>query len=91
MRIIPAEYMRHAHHWLILHGRYVCKARKPECPRCVIADICKAAEKTNDDPGAAGRTAAAARDGGRSGSVAEAARHHGGEDEDQREEGDLAP
>ena len=50
VRIIPPEYMRHAHHWLILHGRYVCKARKPECERCVIADICKAAEKTNSIP-----------------------------------------
>ena len=50
IRIIPPEYMRHAHHWLILHGRYVCKARKPECERCVIADICKAAEKTNSIP-----------------------------------------
>ncbi len=50
VRIIPPEYMRHAHHWLILHGRYVCKARKPECGRCVIADICKAAEKTNSIP-----------------------------------------
>jgi endonuclease-3 len=37
---IPEEYMRHAHHWLILHGRYVCKARKPECERCIIADLC---------------------------------------------------
>ncbi|HWK14061.1 MAG TPA: endonuclease III [Rhizobiaceae bacterium] len=50
VRIIPDEYMRHAHHWLILHGRYVCKARKPDCPACVIADICKAAEKTTDIP-----------------------------------------
>jgi endonuclease-3 len=50
VRIIPAEYMRHAHHWLILHGRYVCKARKPECPLCVIADLCKAAEKTTSIP-----------------------------------------
>ncbi|RWP69175.1 endonuclease III [Mesorhizobium sp.] len=50
LRIIPDEYMRHAHHWLILHGRYVCKARKPDCPVCVIADICKADEKTNDVP-----------------------------------------
>ncbi|TIQ99889.1 MAG: endonuclease III [Mesorhizobium sp.] len=50
LRIIPDEYMRHAHHWLILHGRYVCKARKPDCPICVIADICKAEEKTNDIP-----------------------------------------
>jgi endonuclease-3 len=50
IRIIPDEYMRHAHHWLILHGRYVCKARKPDCPLCVIADICKAAEKTTSIP-----------------------------------------
>ncbi|MHB2266713.1 endonuclease III [Aliihoeflea sp. PC F10.4] len=50
VRVIPDEYMRHAHHWLILHGRYVCKARKPDCPACVIADICKSAEKTTDIP-----------------------------------------
>ncbi|WP_274630365.1 endonuclease III [Arvimicrobium flavum] len=50
VRIIPDEYLRHAHHWLILHGRYVCKARKPECQFCVIADICKAAVKTNEIP-----------------------------------------
>ncbi len=50
MKIIPAEYLYHAHHWLILHGRYVCKARKPECTACVIADICKAAEKTSELP-----------------------------------------
>lgn len=47
VRIIPDEYMRHAHHWLILHGRYVCKARKPECALCVIADLCKWPEKTS--------------------------------------------
>jgi endonuclease III len=50
MKIIPLDYLFHAHHWLILHGRYVCKARKPECAACVIADICKAAEKTNAIP-----------------------------------------
>ncbi len=50
VRIIPPEYMRHAHHWLILHGRYVCKARKPDCPRCVIADLCKSPEKTTSVP-----------------------------------------
>ncbi len=50
VRIIPEEFMRHAHHWLILHGRYVCKARKPDCPACVIADICKSAEKTTSIP-----------------------------------------
>ena len=50
MRIIPKPYLFHAHHWLILHGRYCCKARKPECERCVIADICKSPEKTCDVP-----------------------------------------
>ena len=50
MRIIPDDYLYRAHHWLILHGRYVCKARKPECERCVIADICKSPEKTCDIP-----------------------------------------
>ena len=50
VRVIPDEYMRHAHHWLILHGRYVCKARRPDCPICVIADLCKAAVKTTDIP-----------------------------------------
>ena len=50
LRIIPDEYLFHAHHWLILHGRYCCKARKPECERCVIADLCKSKEKTTDMP-----------------------------------------
>ncbi|KAB2657164.1 endonuclease III [Brucella tritici] len=50
VRVIPVEYMLHAHHWLILHGRYVCKARKPECEKCVIADICKYPAKTCDIP-----------------------------------------
>ena len=45
-RVIPAAFMRHAHHWLILHGRYVCKARKPACERCLIADLCASPEKT---------------------------------------------
>ena len=45
-RVVPREYRLHAHHWLILHGRYVCKARKPDCPRCLIADICRFPEKT---------------------------------------------
>lgn len=43
---IPAEFQRHAHHWLILHGRYVCKARKPECGACPISDLCLFEEKT---------------------------------------------
>jgi endonuclease-3 len=46
LRVIPAEFLRHAHHWLILHGRYICKARRPECPRCPIARWCEFAEKT---------------------------------------------
>ena len=45
-RIVPNSYKRNAHHWLILHGRYVCKARKPECWRCIIADICLYKPKT---------------------------------------------
>ncbi len=45
-RIVPAEFKRHAHHWLVLHGRYVCKARRPECERCIIADLCRSPEKT---------------------------------------------
>ncbi|MBI4725075.1 MAG: endonuclease III [Rhodomicrobium sp.] len=45
-RVTPPEYIHNAHHWLILHGRYVCKARKPECWRCLIADLCKFEPKT---------------------------------------------
>jgi endonuclease-3 len=45
-RVVPKDYLLHAHHWLILHGRYVCKARKPECPRCLIADLCLFEPKT---------------------------------------------
>jgi endonuclease-3 len=43
---VPANFKRHAHHWLILHGRYVCKARKPECWRCLISDLCLFPQKT---------------------------------------------
>jgi len=46
MRIVPPEHGVHAHHWLILHGRYVCKARKPECARCLIRDLCPFKDKT---------------------------------------------
>jgi len=45
-RVIPAQYKRHAHHWLILHGRYTCIARKPLCEKCIIADLCKWPGKT---------------------------------------------
>ncbi len=48
--VVPERYRLHAHHWLILHGRYVCKARKPLCERCVVADICRFAGKTSDTP-----------------------------------------
>jgi endonuclease-3 len=43
---VPEQYRLHAHHWLILHGRYVCKARKPDCPACVVRDICQFKGKT---------------------------------------------
>ena len=52
LRVIPRDYLYHAHHWLILHGRYCCKARKPDCEACVIADLCKAPDKTCDAPAA---------------------------------------
>jgi endonuclease III len=45
-KVVPAEFRQHAHHWLILHGRYVCKARRPDCPRCPISDICRFEPKT---------------------------------------------
>jgi len=45
-RLTPEEFRKDAHHWLILHGRYVCKARKPACPDCVIADLCEFRDKT---------------------------------------------
>lgn len=50
LRIIPKKYLAHAHHWLILHGRYTCKARRPECEHCIIADLCRSPEKTCDVP-----------------------------------------
>ena len=46
LRVVPPEYLRDAHHWLILHGRYVCRARTPACPACVIADLCEYRHKT---------------------------------------------
>ncbi len=45
MRTIPEEYMQHAHHWLVLHGRYICTARRPKCPACPIFDECRWPEK----------------------------------------------
>jgi len=46
-KVVPAEFKHDAHHWLILHGRYVCKARKPDCPQCVIRDLCEYRHKTS--------------------------------------------
>ena len=46
MRVVPERFLPHAHHWLILHGRYVCKARKPECPICALNDVCLYEPKT---------------------------------------------
>ncbi|MEK6707870.1 MAG: endonuclease III [Pseudomonadota bacterium] len=46
LKFIPQEFRHDAHHWLILHGRYVCKARKPECPVCIINDLCEFKQKT---------------------------------------------
>ena len=46
MKAVPPEFRLDAHHWLILHGRYVCKARKPDCPQCVIRDLCEYRHKT---------------------------------------------
>ena len=48
LKVIPEKYLLHAHHWLILHGRYVCLARKPDCPRCLIRDLCDFRGKTKD-------------------------------------------
>ncbi|MEO8778195.1 MAG: endonuclease III [Rhodanobacter sp.] len=49
LKVIPPEFRPDAHHWLILHGRYVCKARKPDCPHCVIRDLCSYKHKTLPD------------------------------------------
>jgi endonuclease-3 len=50
LKVIPEQYLFHAPHWLILHGRYTCKARRPECEHCVIADLCRSPEKLCDVP-----------------------------------------
>ena len=48
LKFTPPEYLQNAHHWLILHGRYVCLARKPGCPQCLIRDLCEFRPKTKD-------------------------------------------
>lgn len=45
-KVIPDAFIQHAHHWLILHGRYICKARKPDCPNCPVRDLCEYPDKT---------------------------------------------
>ena len=47
-KFVPDEFRQHAHHWLILHGRYTCKAQKPDCPNCGISDLCEFKKKTPD-------------------------------------------
>ena len=46
LKVVPGEYLKDAHHWLILHGRYTCKARKPACPECIVRDLCGFKSKT---------------------------------------------
>jgi len=48
LRFVPTEFLQDAHHWLILHGRYVCTARRPRCPECIIRDLCEYRDKTPD-------------------------------------------
>jgi endonuclease-3 len=50
LRVVPEEFRKDAHHWLILHGRYTCKARKPGCPACPLADLCEYRHKTAAPP-----------------------------------------
>jgi endonuclease-3 len=49
LKAVPAEFLQNAHHWLILHGRYTCKARKPDCPHCIVSDLCSFRRKTPAD------------------------------------------
>src|SRR3569832_454122 len=68
VKIVPDAYALHAHHWLILHGRYTCVARKPHCPECVVRDLCRYKDKTKPEeeltkPARAKRGAGATRRG----------------------------
>ena len=60
-RVVPDERKMHAHHWLILHGRYVCRARKPDCPACVVRELCAYKAKTTLEPAAPTKTKAKSR------------------------------
>jgi endonuclease-3 len=57
-KFVPEEFRRHAHHWLILHGRYVCVARKPKCPACIIRDLCEYSAKTKEPSALSGQGSA---------------------------------
>lgn len=50
LKVIPEKFMRHAHHWLILHGRYICQARRPRCDVCIVSDLCHSADKWFEGP-----------------------------------------
>jgi endonuclease-3 len=59
LELVPPDYVQHAHHWLILHGRYVCKARRPDCPVCPVVDLCAWRHKTRAEGDVRFRRAAA--------------------------------
>jgi len=46
LEVVPEAYMAHAHHWLLLHGRYICNAPRPDCPACIVRDLCEFPDKT---------------------------------------------
>ena len=54
LRLVPREFLKDAHHWLILHGRYICTARRPRCPICIIQDLCECPDKTSEPAGTSG-------------------------------------
>jgi endonuclease III len=56
LKVVPPEYLHDAHHWLILHGRYTCVARKPKCPECPILELCEFREKTRSEKAPAKKT-----------------------------------
>ncbi|MDB5925918.1 MAG: endonuclease / DNA-(apurinic or apyrimidinic site) lyase [Betaproteobacteria bacterium] len=58
LKFVPEEFRKHAHHWLILHGRYVCVARKPKCPGCIIRDLCEFKGKTKEPSAVSGEGSA---------------------------------
>jgi len=60
-KVVPDQYKLHAHHWLILHGRYTCVARKPLCPTCVVRDLCRFKDKTRELPAEKPRTSSPAK------------------------------